>query len=144
MKSIFRSIAVLAAVAFSLAACGGAQAQVMPEMFKASNGAVLTTHDVRSVEQVPGFIRVIYQNGNDSYQDFSDSSGSVFANVLASPGFTDKFVRVGTSNRYVQASQGRRTFCNYNGTMIVWMVGSAEEFAGDGCALHQAIAARAK
>lgn len=142
MKSI--KIFAAAIIFAALAACGGqAQAQVLPKIFSASNGNVFTTHDIRSIEFTGGQIILTYTAGGISTGEFPDNAGIYAAKVKASPGFYDQFVQVGTSQRYVNVTQSRWTLCNNGHTMMVWQQGQSEDFNGDGCALHQAIKARA-
>lgn len=143
MKKLFTTLACALFACMAIAACGAnAQAQTLPQEFKASNVNLFTTNDVRSIECLSGYVNVVYHGGSVSGPEYTDTSGAVCTAVKAQAGFADRFVRVGASNRYINVQVARRVFCNSSYTTITWAEGGSEDFFGDGCALHAAIAAR--
>ena len=133
MKKLFIS-AVLAFSAFA------ATAATLTLNFVADNGLVFQIANVFSVDYDGSSVIVRMPNGSNQY--FADASGGVYAKVLASAGFSSRFVRVNaTSNRYMNTQLASEISCVSNQTAFGYYSANNPEFFNDGCALHNAVKA---
>jgi hypothetical protein len=132
MKKLFIS-AVLALSAFA------ATAATLNLNFVADNGRVFQIANVFSVDYDGSSVIVRMPNGSNQY--FADASGGVYAKIKASDGFSSRFVRVGTSNRYMNTQLASEISCVSNQTAFGYYSANNPEFFNDGCALHNAVKA---
>lgn len=142
-KAIFAAIGACL-MALGLMACGGAHAQTVPELFKATNGNVLNTTELRSFELIGGQVVTIAQMGGVSNGEYPDASGTLYAKMVASADVLKYYIQKPGTNRWLNTRQMYRPFCNNGSTMIIWNWGNTETFNGDSCGLVSTIQSRAQ
>lgn len=134
MKSIFRSIAVLAAVAASLAACGGAQAQAL------ANAQVITgpssSADIASAR---------YVDVTPGTQTITDSKGVVHSvQLVNTTAVTGSEAYKGyaqlTTYKAINLRAAASVKCVGSSSVVDWYTGGAEVIP-DGCALQSQVQA---
>lgn len=142
---MFKSIkaVIIGAAMIALAACGQvAQAGALTQNFVADNGRVFQVDHALSVDRDVPNGRIVVQQVNGGFQYFADASGGVWAKVLPTLK-ADKWVQVGTSNRYMALTFVSEVTCwpSSGSTVFAWAtVANAEQFL-DGCALHARVKA---
>lgn len=132
MKKMFLSLALSL---FAFAASAGA----LTQNFVADNGRVFQIANVLSVDYNGWSVVIKTANGGNQY--FDDATGAVYARIISSAGFNSRFVRVGTSNRYMNTQTNiSEISCISNQTVFAWAIGANQpEYFNDGCALHTAV-----
>lgn len=130
MKKLFLSLA-LSLFAFA------ANAATLTENFVASNGQVFQIHSVLSVEKGAGVIYVKQATG--SIHPFADATGAVWTKVLNSANFSQHYIRVGTTDRYMNTTVITEISCVSSQTVFGYYSASQPEWFQDGCALHTAV-----
>ena len=128
----------LAVISSSLLMSASSYAGTLQKSFVSSNNIVFTIHNTREVTFNSGAVSIISSDGSNSYSYLQDASGSVANSVKNSVTFGQSFVRVGTSQRYINADLVKYTVCTSSGTTLGWSNSGSEDFT-DGCQLHNSM-----
>jgi hypothetical protein len=147
MKSNFSRFKMFAvvAIACALAACGGqayAGTGTLTQAYTAGVGGdgqqrVFQVDHALSVDYDTETARIKVQQVNGGWQLFADPNRAVYDKVVAALP-ASKWVRVGSTTRYVQVGFASEINCWSSGTAIGYATAGTETFA-DGCALHQRV-----
>ena len=126
---------LLASVVFM---SGIAQAGTLRNSFVSSNNIVFSLYGVREVTFNAGSVAVVFASGDNSSSYLQDSSGSVATSIKNSAMFNQQFVRVGTSQRYINVDSVKYAYCTDSGTLLGWSNAGSETIA-DGCQFHNSM-----
>lgn len=114
------------------------QAATLGDNYVASDGKVFQISNILSVEK--GINTVMIKQLTGTVQPFADATGSVWNKVVNSYGFSQRFIRVGTSDRYMETTHTTEISCINNQSAFGYTSAQPEYFA-DGCALQNAVKA---
>ena len=134
MKKII--IATVLALA-SLSASAG----VLNKNFTSTDNKVFSIDQARSITFNSGYITLGFVDGGVSGAYLADANGATSAKVKSSSAFT-QYVRVGTSERFINPAFAKYIVCTNGVTTVGWNVGGSEDFQ-DACQLHNAVKALA-
>lgn len=118
-----------------------AGAQTLSTVFTSSDHKVFTIYNARSVTFENGSVNITDASGSQSGVYLQDATGSVAVAMQNTPYFYKSFVRVGMTNRFVNADMIRWSPCQNGKTVLGWVNAGAETL-DDNCALHYAMVSR--
>lgn len=137
---MLKKLILVSALASSVMFSNTTEAATLTLNFVSDTGKVFQIASILSVDWNGSSVVVRMPNGSDQY--FADASGSVYAKVLASAGFSSRFIRVNaTSNRYMNTQLASEISCIGNQTAFGYYSANNPEFFNDACALHNAVKA---
>lgn len=132
MKKMFFAVATML---FSFAV----SAAPLTDNFVCDNGKVIGIHDSLAVEKGSGV--VLNTAANTAQFSCPDATGAVWNKIVASAGFSARFVQRPGTFQYWNASKLIETTCSASTSYLSYPTNGGPYAFADGCAFHQAIKA---
>jgi|SRR6185369_5083210 len=140
--------AIFAVIGAVMALCMNFASAATNESFQCSNGHVVNLEAMRSFEQGVGEVKLVSESGGVFITNTCTDTGGVFTKMATDSIVLQNYIKLPTSNRYLNTREMADVFCNGGGwTTIYWKIGNTENFntpSSDGCATRTFIASQAK
>lgn len=133
----FKLLSCLLAVALSLGTVVSSTAATLPQNFAASDGKVFQINTALSVEKGAGVIYVKHYSG--TVMPFADATGTLWTKVLNSPNFSQYFIKIPNTDRYMNTTLSSEISCISSQTVFAYPFSTQAEWFQDNCALHTVV-----